>query len=136
MKTPLPATWEGAQSAALGFIDELEETYVHVSRVRMLAAGRAGATEDQVRNAIRAYGNASEYIPLFVLLFIYLGSASPTPFELGVAMVATVSRILHAIGMLRSPSVMKRHPLRFWGATGTYLCLFALAFVLVRRTLT
>ena len=84
---------------------------VNVSRVRMLSAQRAGATEDQVRNAIRAHGNASEYIPLFVFLFIYLGSSSPTTFELGVAVVATVSRILHAIGMLRSPSVMKRHPL-------------------------
>ena len=108
---------------------------VNVSRVRMLSARHAGATEDQVRNAIRAHGNASEYIPLFVLLFIYLGSSSPTTFEIGVAIAATVSRILHAIGMLRSPSVMKRHPLRFWGATGTYLCLFALAFVLLRRTL-
>jgi hypothetical protein len=46
-----------------------------------------------------------------------------------------VSRFAHAAGMFLIASVTERHPLRFFGALGTYICLFALGGALLARAL-
>ena len=74
------------------------------------------ATDAELPKAIRAHGNASEYIPLFVTSFVFLCAAPPSTFLVAIALLATVSRILHAAGMLRLARVGQRNSLRFYGA--------------------
>ena len=100
----------------------------NVSRVRLKRRKFPLITEAEVTKAIRAHGNSAEYIPLFVALFLYANSTQPSPsvYLLSIAVIATVSRFAHAAGMFRIASITERHPLRFYGALGTYICLFAL----------
>ena len=108
---------------------------VNVSRVRIQGRGPSRVTEAQLTQAVRAHGNASEYIPLLVALLLYLNSAAPSFFLSAIAVVATFSRILHAAAMLIPVGVSWRHRLRFVGALGTYASLFALGAVLVQHAL-
>ncbi len=107
----------------------------NVSRMRRKRRGAPEIPEAEVVKAIRAHGNASEYIPLFVAMFLYLNAAQPSPgvYLVGLAVLATVSRFAHAAGMLVTASVAEGHPLRFWGAIGTYFGLFALGLTLLLR---
>ena len=107
----------------------------NVSRMRLRRRKFPDVTEAEVNKAIRAHGNAAEYIPLFVAMFLYLNSTQPSPgaFLVGIAVLATVSRFVHAAGMFRIAAVTERHPLRFYGALGTYICLFALGGALLLR---
>jgi uncharacterized membrane protein YecN with MAPEG domain len=107
----------------------------NVSLMRLRKRKSPGITEAELTKAVRAHGNASEYIPLFVALFLYLHSIQAGPFLAGVAVVATLSRILHAAGMFLIASVTQRHPLRFLGALGTYICLFVFGAALLSRAL-
>jgi hypothetical protein len=68
-------------------------------------------------------------------LFIYLNSTAPSTYIVAVAVVATLSRFSHAAGMLLAADVNERHTLRFYGALGTYLTLFALGGTLLRSAL-
>ncbi len=108
---------------------------INVSRMRLRKRKFPEVTEAELTKAIRAHGNASEYIPLFVALFLYLHSIQAGPLLAIVAVVATLSRILHAAGMFRVASITERHPLRFYGALGTYICLSAFGGALVLRAL-
>ena len=107
----------------------------NVSRMRLKRRKFPEITEAAVAKAIRAHGNAAEYIPLFVALFLYLNSTQQSPgfYLAGIAVLATVSRFAHAAGMFRIANVTERHPLRFYGALGTYICLFALGGQLLLR---
>ena len=108
---------------------------VNVSRMRLRKRKYPQVTEAELVKAIRAHGNASEYIPLFVVLFVFLSASPPSMFLVAIAVLATVSRVLHAVGMFLIASVSQRHPLRFVGALGTYICLFVLGGGLVMRAL-
>ena len=105
----------------------------NVSRVRLRQQKSPEITEVELKKTIRAHGNASEYIPLFVALFTYLHVVQAGAFLAGIAVLATVSRVIHAVGMLRTSSGRERNQLRFYGALGTYLCLFVLGGALLFR---
>jgi len=105
----------------------------NVSRMRLRKRKFPHVTEAELTKAVRAHGNASEYVPLFVAVFIYLHSYQAGPFLAVVAVAATLSRFLHAAGMFRIASVAERHPLRFYGALGTYICLFVFGGALLAR---
>ncbi len=90
-------------------------------------------TEIELTKAIRAHGNASEYIPLFVLLLLYL-SSEPGVYLDAIAILSTISRGFHAVGMFRIANVNERHPLRLVGAAGTYACLSVLGCLILRRS--
>jgi uncharacterized membrane protein YecN with MAPEG domain len=109
----------------------------NVSRMRRKQRALPELPEAELTKAIRAHGNAAEYIPLFVALFLYMNSTLPGPnlYLTGVATLATASRFAHAAGMLRPASVADRHPLRFYGAIGTYVGLIALGLALLVRAL-
>lgn len=107
----------------------------NVSLVRLRKRKSPGVTEAQLTKAIRAHGNASEYIPLLVAIFLYLHSIQASAFLAVVAVVATLSRVLHAAGMFLIPNVTERHPLRFIGAAGTYVCLFIFGVALLSLAL-
>ena len=50
--------------------------------------------------AIRAHGNAAEYVPVLIVLFLLVGARSPAWVAIPLIVVATVARLLHAYGML------------------------------------
>jgi hypothetical protein len=104
---------------------------LNVSRVRRKRRSDSTVPEAALTKAIRAHGNAAEYIPLFAGGLLYLNSVAPSPFVVGLAVAVVVCRLMHAAGMFLIPTVNERHPLRFIGALGTYLCLFALGGALV-----
>ena len=104
---------------------------LNVSLTRLRQRKDPAVTEAQLTKAIRAHGNASEYIPLFIAAFLFLGTRGSNGIVAAIAVLATVSRFAHAAGMFRIADVNQRHPLRYWGALGTYVCIFALAVVLL-----
>jgi uncharacterized membrane protein YecN with MAPEG domain len=76
---------------------------------------------DRLYKWVRAHGNATEYNPMLAVLILYLGSLQPSAWVQWVFVVAALSRVLHAAGMILSPSLAKPQPLRAVGAVGTYL---------------
>ncbi len=76
---------------------------------------------DRLYKWVRAHGNATEYNPMLAVLILYLGSLQPAAWVQWVFVVAALSRVLHAAGMIQSPSLAKPQPLRAVGAVGTYL---------------
>ncbi|HET7735586.1 MAG TPA: MAPEG family protein [Nocardioidaceae bacterium] len=104
----------------------------NVSRNRGLAAQRGGSQmptdpADPLLIAQRAHGNATEYVPTLIALFLLVGWTMPEPWALGLVVAATASRLLHAYAMLRSETLAKENNPRLAGAMGTYLFGTALA---------
>ncbi len=77
---------------------------------------------------VRAHGNACEYAPMLGLLIYAVGMRGPSGWMEMVAILAVLSRYLHAAGMILSPSLDAPQPLRLAGALGTYLTGFILSF--------
>ena len=72
---------------------------IKLRRVKKVALGDGG--EPELQTAIRAHGNATEYIPiaLILLILLELNNAHPALLHLGgVAMLA--GRLIHAKGLL------------------------------------
>jgi len=87
-----------------------------------------------MNKAVRAHGNAAEYVPIFVALFLYFLLAGAGGWITWVVVIVTICRVLHAIGMLMTRSFpAPPHPLRGVGAAGTYLGGFALGIALLMR---
>jgi uncharacterized membrane protein YecN with MAPEG domain len=85
---------------------------------------------------VRAHGNAAEYIPIFVALFLYFLLSGAGGWITWVVIGVTVSRVLHALGMLMTADFNgPPHPLRSIGALGTYIGGFALGVALLMRAL-
>jgi uncharacterized membrane protein YecN with MAPEG domain len=113
---------------------------LHVSLTRGRTKTGIGTGDDPdgpMSRAVRAHGNAAEYIPLFVALFVYLiFSAADGWFVVTTVVIITVARILHALGMLMTSTFRaKPHPLRALGALGTYFGGFALGVIILFRAL-
>ncbi len=89
------------------------------------------APDDALFVAIRAHGNATEYVPTLAVLILVVGSRDPALWMLVVAAVAVVSRYLHAVGVLSAGDMAKENVLRFAGAVGTVLSGVALAVAAV-----
>jgi uncharacterized membrane protein YecN with MAPEG domain len=107
----------------------------NVSRIR----GSRGDTGDQFPSApddalfvaIRAHGNASEYVPTLAVLILVVGLRDPAVWMLVVAVIAVVSRYTHAIGILTTGDMKKESVVRFAGAVGTILSGIALSVAAV-----
>ncbi len=107
----------GASIFALGF---------NVSRLRGATAKSGGSQmpddpASPLLIAVRAHGNATEYVPTLMLLFLLVAWLVSSPWATGVIIAATVSRLVHAGSMLSSPSLAQESHLRLAGAVGTYL---------------
>ena len=85
----------------------------------------------ELRKAIRAHGNASEYNAIFIALFLYFSLTDISYITVAVCVAATACRVIHAIGLLRIQNVGDRHPLRYFGALGTYAVLLVFAVIIV-----
>lgn len=104
----------------------------NVSRMRGVRAKEGGSQlptdpSDLLFIAIRAHGNASEYVPTLLVLFLLLGWLAPSWWSALLIVGATASRVLHAVAMLRSRSMASEVAPRMIGAVGTYVFGAALA---------
>jgi uncharacterized membrane protein YecN with MAPEG domain len=89
-----------------------------------------------LNKAVRAHGNAAEFIPIFVALFLYFLMSGAGGWITWVAIMVTIARILHAIGMLTTTTFSgPPNTLRGLGALGTYVGGFALGVALLLRAL-
>lgn len=70
--------------------------------------------------AVRAHGNAAEYVPTLIVLFLVVGARSPAGVTIPLIIGATVARVLHAYGMLTAPSLAVNTKARVAGALGAY----------------
>ena len=70
--------------------------------------------------AIRAHGNAAEYIPVLIVLFLLVGARSPAAVAIPLIVGATAARVVHAYGLLTAPSLAVQTKARLAGAVGTY----------------
>ena len=95
----------------------------NVTRHRALrGAGNQAPTDpaDPLLIAIRAHGNAAEYIPTMLVLLLVCSALSDSWVVDVLAVAALVVRTAHAIGMLTSKTMASHGPLRDIGALGTY----------------
>jgi uncharacterized membrane protein YecN with MAPEG domain len=86
---------------------------------------------DRLYKMVRAHGNATEYNPTLAILILYLGTRQPATWVEWMFVVAVVSRVLHAAGMIMSPSLATPQPLRAAGAVGTYVAGLVLAILAI-----
>ena len=87
---------------------------------------------DRLYKMVRAHGNATEFNPMLAVLILYLGTRQPASWLEWVFVLAAASRVLHAAGMILSPTLAKPQPLRFIGAVGTYVAGIILAIQAIR----
>lgn len=104
----------------------------NVTRMRAVTGKVAG--DQQPRDptsrlliAMRAHGNAAEYVPVLIVLFLLVGARSPAWVAIPLIVAATAARLVHAYGMLSSRSLDVCPKTREIGAAGTYLFGVALA---------
>jgi len=92
---------------------------------RGLRVGLGDGGHDSLRQAVRAHGNAAEFIPMFVILLaIYeLNHASAIALHFFGA-VFLVARVAHAGGLYSSSGVSVG---RVLGGAGTFGCIIGLA---------
>ncbi|WBQ03149.1 MAPEG family protein [Kribbella sp. CA-293567] len=76
---------------------------------------------DRLLIAIRAHGNAAEYIPTMIVLLLVCSTLSGSWWVDALAIAAFAVRALHAVGMLTAETLAEHGPLRDLGALGTYL---------------
>jgi uncharacterized membrane protein YecN with MAPEG domain len=96
----------------------------NVTRHRaMRGGGNQAPTDpaDPLLIAIRAHGNAAEYIPTMLVLLLVCSTLTDSWLVDALAVAAFVVRTTHAIGMLTSKSMASHGPLRDIGALGTYV---------------
>jgi uncharacterized membrane protein YecN with MAPEG domain len=98
----------------------------HVSLKRGVT-GKAGGSQlptdptNRLLIAIRAHGNATEYIPTLIVLFLLVGARSPAWVAVPLIIGATLARLVHAYGLLSASSLAVQTKGRLIGAIGTYV---------------
>jgi uncharacterized membrane protein YecN with MAPEG domain len=108
----------------------------NVSMNRMRARTGVGAGSDPsgpLNKSIRAHGNAAEYVPLFVLLFLYFGYAGAASWIRWVVVAITLCRLLHPLSLYLSADLNRAQPLRFLSSAGTYAGGLTLGVALLLR---
>jgi uncharacterized membrane protein YecN with MAPEG domain len=86
---------------------------------------------DKMFIAIRAHGNAAEYVPTLCVLLLVCATLSDGWWVDVLAVASVVARYAHAAGMLTSKTLATHGPLRDVGALLTYLTGIALAVTAV-----
>ena len=86
---------------------------------------------DKMFIAIRAHGNAAEYVPTLCVLILICGLLSDGWWVDVLALSAVFARYAHAIGMLRASTLASHGGLRDIGAGSTYATGIALAVTAV-----
>jgi uncharacterized membrane protein YecN with MAPEG domain len=76
---------------------------------------------DRLLIAVRAHGNAAEYIPTLIVLLLVCSALSSSWWVEALAVAALGVRTSHAIGMLTAKTLAAHGLVRTIGAQGTYL---------------
>ena len=80
----------------------------------------------------RAHANAAEYVPMLcILMFLIAAPGEPARWLLVTMIIATVSRYLHAAGMIVPATLARPNLIRVLGAGGTYVTGVVLAVALL-----
>lgn len=98
--------------------------------VRLRLKFKIGLLDDgnsTLRKAIRVHGNASEYMPLFLILFALAESNHTSPYILHfLGVFVFCHRIWHALGVSKSQGLSKG---RFYGTLGTWIGIVTLVCI-------
>lgn len=99
---------------------------MNVSRMRGVTAKGGGSQmptdpTSPLLIAIRAHGNATEYVPTLIILFLLVGYRLPAVVAVPLIVGATLSRLAHAFALLRSGNMAAESAPRLAGAMGTYV---------------
>jgi len=87
---------------------------------------------DRLHKLCRAHANAAEYVPILcILMFLLAAPGEPARWVLVMMIIATVSRYLHAAGMIFPATLGRPNLLRVIGAGGTYVTGITLAVALL-----
>ena len=97
----------------------------NVTRHRAIRGANGGDQQptdpaDRMLIAIRAHGNAAEYIPTLMVLILVCSTLTDSWWVGALAVAALVVRTTHAVGMLTASTLASHGPLRDIGAIGTY----------------
>lgn len=98
---------------------------MNVSRLRGQRQ-RTGQTQyptdptDPLFKAVRAHGNAAEYIPTLAVLMLIVGGGHPPLWQVTAMIAVTAARLLHAYAIVSSPTLARQSPVRLTAAIGTY----------------
>lgn len=114
--------------ALLGILLFLLGANVTRHRATRGATGNQVPTDpaDRMFIAIRAHGNAAEYVPTLIVLLVVCDALTDGWWVPVLAVGAVVARYLHAVGLLTSTTMATHGPVRDIGAMGTYLTGIAL----------
>jgi uncharacterized protein len=98
----------------------------NVTRHRAMRGSSGGNQQptdptDRLLIAIRAHGNAAEYVPTLMVLVLVCSALTDSWWVGALATAALVTRAAHAVAMLTSSSLASHGPLRDAGALGTYV---------------
>ena len=99
-----------------------------------IGVGTNSEPSGRLNKAIRAHGNASEYLPLFVAIFLYFSAVGAGRWVAWVAVATTVCRFAHPLGMFMSADLHRPQVFRFIGSLGTYAGGLALGVALLLRS--
>jgi uncharacterized protein len=118
-------------AAVLGLILVALSAQVVLARRRHRVRFGTGE-EDAMQQAVRVQANFTEYVPLAVLLLVFAEiTGLPTAAVHGAGLLLVTSRIVHAIGLSRSPGLTFG---RLYGTAGTWLTIVALSLWLLYAT--
>lgn len=97
----------------------------NVSRMRGVTAKTGGSQAptdpaSPLLIAQRAHGNATEYVPTLIVLFLLVAARTPIAVAAPLIVGATAARVLHAYGMLSARTLAAESVPRLVGAMGTY----------------
>lgn len=96
---------------------------------RRFRVGLGAGSEAVLQQAIRVQANFVEYVPFATLLLVIAEVQGLSPGAIHAAgVVLVVSRVLHAIGLAKSPG---RSFGRFYGTAGTWLVIAGLSLWLI-----
>ena len=76
---------------------------------------------DLLFKAVRAHGNAAEYVPTLAVLVLIVGAHRPAAWLVAATVAVTASRLLHAYAIYASPTLERQSPTRLVAAMGTYV---------------
>ncbi len=97
----------------------------NVSRHRAIRGGTGNQMPsdpaDRMFIAIRAHGNAAEYVPTLIVLLLVCDVLADGWWIAALGIAAVVARFLHAFGMLTAKTLASHGPVRDIGALGTYV---------------
>jgi uncharacterized membrane protein YecN with MAPEG domain len=114
-------------AALLGLLLFALGLYVSAARGADKAGAYPSDPADPFFKRMRAHGNTAEYAPMMAVLILVCGVRNPSTWVQCVMVLAVASRYSIASGILMSSTLDKPQPLRFIGATGTYLTGIALS---------